>query len=315
MSANEFIGGLRHLGGRADADRGLALLKRVAAHVRPIMKSKGFRVGTLEEFYPSQSSLLGLNVNRGQTIRLRLRSAGNDRQFLNFEDIVGTMLHELTHNIHGPHDATFYRYLDDLISEYEGLITSGSFQPDGKMLGGRSISPQDARLAAIQAIEKRKRLNQLTQGSGQRLGGGKNLDRSLTPAQLAAAAAERRRYDNICCGGGYGDGGKNAAVDLKAEESQDRVDVQHAASSTKAASASAASGSTVSGKSLKRILPASASPADQIMPASKALRTSDVISLNSDEESDAEWVCRVCTLINRPLALQCDCCLSIRHTI
>jgi hypothetical protein len=39
----------------------------------------------------------GLNVNRGQEIRIRLRPADREGDFLPMEDLVGTMLHELTH--------------------------------------------------------------------------------------------------------------------------------------------------------------------------------------------------------------------------
>jgi hypothetical protein len=60
----------------------------------------------------------GLNVGGGWggtlEIRLRLRAAGRVGEFLPYESVLGTMLHELAHNIVGPHDTSFYRLLNDL---------------------------------------------------------------------------------------------------------------------------------------------------------------------------------------------------------
>ncbi|KAL2916069.1 hypothetical protein HK105_204493 [Polyrhizophydium stewartii] len=132
---NELIGSAKALVRRRDAEAALALLHRIAAHVRPVMKRRSLRVGALEEFYPTNPGLLGINVNRGQTIRIRLRRPGDDTAFLEFDDLVGTMLHELTHNIHGPHDSAFYKYLDGLFDEYDRDRDAG-FRPDGDRLGG-----------------------------------------------------------------------------------------------------------------------------------------------------------------------------------
>ncbi|KAJ1336768.1 hypothetical protein BSLG_006871 [Batrachochytrium salamandrivorans] len=149
--------------------------------------------------------LLGLNVNRGQVIRIRLRSAADDNRFLEFNDLIGTMLHELTHNVHGPHDAVFYKYLDELFSEYENAMDNG-FCPDGNRLGGRQVSPEEMRKNAIAAAEKRLHLNSIMiPAGGRRLGVGSELDRIMSPGQLAAMAAERRARDSKWCGFGSDD--------------------------------------------------------------------------------------------------------------
>lgn len=44
---------------------------RCRHQVRPIMQRHGWQVGALEEFMPQQPGLLGMNVNRGQRIKLR----------------------------------------------------------------------------------------------------------------------------------------------------------------------------------------------------------------------------------------------------
>ena len=49
-----------------------------------------------------------------QRILLRLRHASDEGRFFDFNHVLGTMLHEMTHNIHGPHNAAFYKLLDEL---------------------------------------------------------------------------------------------------------------------------------------------------------------------------------------------------------
>ena len=56
----------------------------------------------------------GLNINRGAEVKLRLREFDSTDKFLPYEAIVGTMLHELCHNDIGPHNAQFYKLLDEI---------------------------------------------------------------------------------------------------------------------------------------------------------------------------------------------------------
>jgi DNA-dependent metalloprotease WSS1 len=72
----------------------LTTLRKVASLVKPIMRQRSWRVGTLCEFYPAERNLLGLNVNKGEKICLRLRYPSDERQFLPIEQVVDTMLHE-----------------------------------------------------------------------------------------------------------------------------------------------------------------------------------------------------------------------------
>lgn len=48
---------LKHLPREAEA---LHILRKVASCVKPIMRKRGWRVGTLCEFYPDMPNLLGL---------------------------------------------------------------------------------------------------------------------------------------------------------------------------------------------------------------------------------------------------------------
>jgi hypothetical protein len=181
---------LKHLPIQQDA---LHILKKIASLVKPIMRARGWRVGLLSEFYPDMSGLLGMNRNRGEEIQLRLRPSGKPHLFLGFEAIVDTMLHELTHIVHGPHDDKFNALWNQLRQELEGLMMKGftgeNFLTQGQRLGGRSV-PYDEVLRLTRAeAEARSRE---TSGFGQRLGGA-----PLRPGQdirsTIIESAERRR--------------------------------------------------------------------------------------------------------------------------
>eukprot|EP00124_Ichthyophonus_hoferi_P000562 Ihof_evm15s21 gene=Ihof_evmTU15s21 len=189
----------------------LSLLKKIAAQVRPIMKNRQWRVGLLKEFIPSNPNLLGININSGEAVKIRLRLAHNLNEFLPFENLIGTMLHELVHIVHGPHDTKFYALLDKVTEECENLMAKGitggeGFQADGKKLGGAWCNPSeyDRRSLAAKAAANREQRNIMIRGSGQRLGGGHTgktiKGKPLTPKELMLIAAERRRKDNLWCG-------------------------------------------------------------------------------------------------------------------
>jgi DNA-dependent metalloprotease WSS1 len=56
-------------------------------------------------------------------VRLRPHHAPNS--LLPYEDVLSTMLHEITHNVQGPHDAQFYKVLDEVTQECEDLVARG----------------------------------------------------------------------------------------------------------------------------------------------------------------------------------------------
>ena len=63
-----------------------------------------FSVGTLTELAPhEQPHLLGLNVNHGEAIKLRLRTDAYDG-FRLYSDVRKVLCHELSHNVWGEHD-------------------------------------------------------------------------------------------------------------------------------------------------------------------------------------------------------------------
>lgn len=182
----------QHDSHRPRAAEALAALQKIASLVKPIMRQRNWHVDTLCEFYPDERNLLGLNVNRGQKICLRLRYPGDERQFVPIEEVTDTMLHELCHIVHGPHDQHFHALWDQLRDEHEALVRKGytgeGFMSDGQRLGGARLPMHEAKRRARAAAEKRK---VLSAGSGQKLGG-TAVKRGTDIRRVIADAAQRR---------------------------------------------------------------------------------------------------------------------------
>ncbi|KUJ24354.1 WLM-domain-containing protein [Mollisia scopiformis] len=198
--------GYSHLAQLPREKEALHALRKIASLVKPIMRARGWKVGTLAEFYPDQQNLLGINENRGQRICLRLRYPGDKNQFLPLEQVVDTMLHELSHNVIGPHNAEFNALWDQLRKEYEALLSKGytgeGFLSEGRRLGGSRVSRDEARRIARNAAEKRRTLNA---GSGQKLGG-RPVPAGADIRRVIVDAIERRSIVERGCGAG---GAKN----------------------------------------------------------------------------------------------------------
>jgi hypothetical protein len=148
------------------------------------------------------------------------------------------MLHELTHNTFGPHDAKFYGLLDKLKTEYMDLVTNGfrgsGFEGPGQNLGGakRIIDLAEARRVAAEAAEKRGKYSKImVPVGGRRLGGSSENDlekvglmtllQVLLPGELALMAAERRLKDEKWCGQNHEEAGGN--IKAVASSSKDKA--------------------------------------------------------------------------------------------
>ncbi|OBZ79066.1 hypothetical protein A0H81_01444 [Grifola frondosa] len=182
-------------------------LQRIASLVKPIMRKRSWVLPVLAEFFPESPSLVGLNINEGRKILLRLRPAHSPDTFCDIEDITHTMLHELAHNVHGSHDEQFYKYLSALEGEYDALRQAGyageGFFSEGSRLGiniSHNLPPHLARQQALAAAEKRRKLNLMLSGGGRLGGAGNREDKSLR--ELAAEATERRMRDEKACASG-----------------------------------------------------------------------------------------------------------------
>ncbi|KEF60013.1 uncharacterized protein A1O9_04863 [Exophiala aquamarina CBS 119918] len=200
----------QHLRDKRRGGEALHILRKVASIVKPIMRQRSWRVGTLAEFFPPESNLLGLNTNHGDRIDLRLRYAGDENQFLPMEEIIDTMLHELCHIVHGPHNDHFYALWAKLQDEHKALTAKGytgeGFLGKGDRLGGQRLPMHEMRRRARVAAQERA---DRTRNSGSVLGG-KGILRGQSARDVIAAAAEKRAKSERGCANGTEEGRKLA---------------------------------------------------------------------------------------------------------
>ncbi|GAA5916390.1 uncharacterized protein JCM6883_000628 [Sporobolomyces salmoneus] len=197
-----------------DSDKALELLQKIHSKVKPIMKVHGWVLPVLAEFFPKNPNLLGININRGQKICLRLRPAHDPHSFLPLEEeLIGTMLHELTHNHRGPHDEIFNKFLDSLWTEYDSLSRTGytgeGFLGSGRRVGegvshDGGLTMREAREKALKSFEEKERVRKVL-GKGGRLGGREVETRGRRMGDVLADAAERRLKALKGCGGQDGE--------------------------------------------------------------------------------------------------------------
>ncbi|KAL1221467.1 hypothetical protein V5N11_035603 [Cardamine amara subsp. amara] len=320
-------------------DEARKILEKVANQVQPIMIRRKWRVKLLSEFCPTNPRLLGVNVNRGVQLKLRLRRVNQDGVFLSYHEILDTMLHELCHNAHGPHNASFYKLWDELRKECEELIAKGitgtgqGFDVPGIRLGGFSRQPPISSLrgTAATAAEKRVRTGNLLPSGPHRLGGDSSIMSDLTPIQAAAMAAERRLLDDIWCG--------SQSIEALEDEENDSdtcnepVTIREVCPSLTAKSGKRCSSSSNASSCLpssshqsdvidltdetsERCTKRSCSLGDQgpnsgVMKSSVAFPSTSYNANQSREES-AMWECAECTLLNPSLAPICELCTATK---
>lgn len=143
---------VRPLGGLPNPDRSLKLLMRLKEDpgIKAAMKKHKFTVALLTEMEPlahtestheGTTRILGLNRNQGEVIELRLRTDAHDG-YRDYKTIRKTLCHELTHNVHGPHDRQFW----DLCHQIEREVDAADWKTSGRTIGESSryhISGQD----------------------------------------------------------------------------------------------------------------------------------------------------------------------------
>lgn len=218
---------------------------------------------------------------------------------MEYESIAGTMCHELAHCVVGPHNAQFYKVMQEIEDQYALFLVRGVVldrqgfpvaSDDAHRLGGRR-RVEDRRRALWEATEKRRGLSSSSSNGDYVLGGGEKL---RDPKEAARLAAERRLRDSQFCLP------CDEVIELLGE-SDEEDDV--------------------------KISVASIFGGDRKKRAKYAGINSDpnqVIDLTEDEPGQAvmqprlpsilptpnrmQWACVCCTLINQPAALICEAC-------
>ncbi|KAL9017955.1 MAG: hypothetical protein Q9185_004700 [Variospora sp. 1 TL-2023] len=318
----------------------LQTLRKVASLVKPIMRQRGWRVGVLTEFFPPEQNLLGLNWNKGQRICLRLRYPGDERQFLPLEQVVDTMLHELCHNVHGPHNEAFHNLWNQLRDEHEALLRKGytgeGFLSEGRKLGGSTqrIPMHEAQRRARAAAEKRRTL---TAGSGQKLGGARVL-RGHDMRKVIADAAQRRIDIMRGCGdtdtarvreivdstnhtgfktkADVDDADEEAImlayIDLIQDEEREKYGKEYVPPSKDNPAGlqrSAATKPQPGSASAKPPAAAAAAAAGGVVGGAPVpTHIFDLDDPSSAADFSFSWTCNICTLVNPPNYLSCDAC-------
>ncbi|KAI3406722.2 KRE5 [Candida oxycetoniae] len=184
-----------------DREYANSLLHDAVKALAPVIHEYGFKVGLLCEMFPKSPNLLGLNINKGQKIMLRLRYHHNDKSFLPMCDIIGTLLHELTHNVHGPHNKLFYDYLAELEKKYYelqvGNVMRSGYRCEenvlgrGNLLGTGLVDVRARRLATMNKPKFKTETLQLASDS--------KVKRPENLRQAILDAAQRRLLDSKQC--------------------------------------------------------------------------------------------------------------------
>ncbi|KAL3801104.1 hypothetical protein HJC23_002397 [Cyclotella cryptica] len=261
------------------------------------------------------NNVLGYNLttfSRGKShsIHLRLRHP-KTHALMDYQSIAGTMCHELAHCLVGPHNAEFYRVMEEIEQQYAMFLTKGvvldkSGFPVGSqeahVLGGGKISPDEARRKACQAAELRRK-NGLTSGHYV-LGGSQKM---RDPKEAARIAAERRLRDSQFCLP------CNEVIEILGEDSDEGEE-------GKAEDPSIYDGTHQMGRQRTNIR-----RNNQLLVAkSDSITANEVIDLTEDDffyarqksavpnvrklSKQIQWECACCTLVNQPAALSCEAC-------
>ena len=209
------------------------LLDRVVREFLPIIQRRQYNVTSISEMCCCGDGLdsirgrrkcriMGKNIwgynmttqqqhgrrSSSHAIHLRLRhvSAHTTRLHL-YEDVAGTLAHELAHCVHGPHNKAFYKLMDEIFDEHaqsmaaqltmtdvggsgsKNALSMPAFGGTGHVLGTRSSStptavpldPQQLAAARLQAL------------GGTVLGGNNASMKRHTPQEAALAAALLRQ--------------------------------------------------------------------------------------------------------------------------
>lgn len=317
---------LKEIKGMPESQRAREILGRLMKHTGPSIARHKWKLVELKEFYPSQEGLLGLNMNRA-IICIRLRESYNKEVFKDWHDILGTMVHELTHMDISKHSAEFYSKMDELYAEIEGDessglinrfdgintnagIPSGPFHRLGEVDKKRKSKSREERSHQRAEAAEKRRQAQIIMGGG--VIGQEGMSKRKpefdlsTPAgrrRAMAWAATKRLQDNDSC---------PAESQLEYEEDNTRVPLLNGASPLSVTKPSFPSSSLNSSDTDNR--PAKKKKASlgviDLTGSPDSLKASVALpqGTRSDAPEDDGWSCPICTYIDPIDSDLCSMC-------
>ena len=321
------------------ADQARQMLERVVNEFRTIATRRGYAVLSVSEFCCCNDGLdfrdkngkkprklkkmsnnvlgynrtMSYNGRKTHTIHLRLRHAQNHTRFFPYEDVAGTLAHELSHCEHGPHNDNFFKLLDSILDEHASLMTSNFRSAGGSIgaTGASSFTPfesQGRTLGGGSKVASRETPQSLL-SQGHRLGGDSNFTQWMSPREAAVAAAMARIWQqqlrlrgNRCC--------RPCVITNEDEDEVQIIDVV-----PKAAITNAGPGGDTAPR--RKRAPRVASDAENEQPWKRNAST-NVIDLTTANAKPAaqpltttRWACSKCTFLNDSTTVTaCEICLT-----
>lgn len=137
------------------ANDAVAVLRRISREFMPIIRKRGFAIRSVSEMcccadgleyelggerrsvaagevivgndHDTVAGYNGKVVNRfggcaEYVIHLRLRDPGNHKKFMDYEEIVDTMAHELAHCVHEDHGPEFWALMEDILNDRAKIV-------------------------------------------------------------------------------------------------------------------------------------------------------------------------------------------------
>jgi DNA-dependent metalloprotease WSS1 len=281
---------------------------------------------------------------REHTIHIRLRHTADHTKFLLYEDVAGTLAHELSHCEFGPHDAKFFKLMDDILEEHANLLynnnslhttmpwTSAStsitpFSGTGHTLGSgvrQTQQQQQHRLGHVVDPTSRN------DTSGQVLGGDRTFVQWMSPKDAAVIAAETRRRqqllrmrgDHDCCRPCYDDDD---------DDDSDNIDAVRVVDTVLLTAATAVKRSKVPPPQRDHDVETTIAVATKQVAVSEHPKLANFVDLTTEDDDEntyqknpasdvatamisQQWSCRCCTYRNQPLSLICDMCSTTRRS-
>lgn len=351
------------------SEHAMSLLRRIQSEFTLIAQKRGYNILSVTEMcccadgldhLPGRkkgrktrimpNNVLGYNFttqttnhfvgNRKAThrIHLRLRHTQSHR-FYCYDEIAGVMCHELAHCEVGPHNAQFYKVMDEIMEQHavfmvRGVVTDQSGFPinsdDAHVLGGETNGNRGNNDRAFREKIAQERLHKqrnLGLGGSFRLGGGFMPDNynnastlaHLPPNEAAKRAAERRIEERIRNDSKYCLPCQEV-IDLLDASSDEEEEIETKKKETKGAHSD-----DVLGRVTSRNHPEQETDIvilddcddfndEHLLPKKKQLRrakSQQSLVGTQDGSSDVEctcWICAKCTYHNEAKHLSCEIC-------